>query len=127
MTNISIPADMIRDIVQKTVTLEVAKAIGDGDNGKRFIEACVRAAIEAPVDNYSRESKFNQQVKAMIGELAVECVKEVLAEHRPIIKKTIKDRMGKDANKWVEAVATKLSDSVTTDFAVHISLPRDER
>ena len=127
MTNISIPADMIKDIVTKTVALEVAKAIGEGDKGQRFIEACVKAAIEAPVDNYNRESKFHQQVKAMIGELAQEVVREVIAEHRPQIKKLIKDRMGKDAGKWVEAVANNLSDSVTSSFSVHVSIPNNDR
>ena len=124
MSNITIPADMIKDLVEKTIQVEVANAL-KGPKGAALVEAIVKVALTEPENSYSRETKFGSQIKEMIRQVAYESVREVLAEHRPLIKKTIKERFGKDANKWVEAVANKLSDSVTTNFHVSVSIPSD--
>lgn len=126
MSNIIIPADMIKGLVDKTILVEVANAL-KGPKGEALVEAIVKVALTEPENTYSRETKFGMQIKEMIRQVAQECAKEVLAEHRERIKATIKERMGKDADKWVEAVAAKLSDSVTSNFHVHVEIPSPER
>lgn len=113
MTHITIPADMVKDLVEKTVKVAVTEALGEKGRDA-LVTSIVRLAVEAKRNNYDRETIIETAFKELVERQARECIAELMKEHEADIKKKVRAMMQPHASKFVDAVSKSMVDAATT-------------
>lgn len=124
MADTAVSITVSKEIIDAHVKAAVASALNK--DPEALVRAVVNAAMSAKDrNNYSSNSIWDDQVSAMIREVAKATFDEWLNEMKPTIAKEVRARLaGKNGRKTIDDIVEKLSTALT-GFTVGIHIPRE--
>lgn len=115
----SVTLNVSKEIIDAHVRAAVAQVLAKDPT--QLVRAVIDAALtEKDRNSYSGRTIWEDSVSKMIREVATATCREWLEEQRPVIAKAVRDRLGKDKQKVVDAVSTKFTDTLLCNFSVSL-------
>ena len=110
MASSEMKLEIPQDIVLSVVKAQVIAALGKSE---QLVSGVVASALSAKRNSYDRTTLFEEQVTAMIHEVATECFKEWLAESKEKIRAELRRQLTAQKGKAI----TDLVDTFTSQLA----------
>lgn len=123
MADSQVSITVSKEVIDAHVKAAVVSALNK--DPEALVRAVVHAAMNQKSSNYPNHCIWDEQVSAMIREVAKGTFDEWLNEMKPIIAKEVRQRLaGKNGKATIDDIVGKLSTALG-NFQVSIHVPRE--